>query len=371
LSPGSPRIFISAGEPSGDQHAARLADALRVRWPEARLEAFGGPALLEAGADVRYPMEQYTVLGFAEAVRKIPAHLGLLRTLQKQFTRQAYDLVVMVDYPGFNLRLGEAARRAGIPTLYYVAPQLWAWRPGRARRLRRAATRVAAILPFEERFFRGVGIETSFVGHPLAERCWPDRTEARRALGIPPDDRVLAILPGSRTQEVRRLWTPFRDTAQALLDAGACDRAIAAAVPSLTYDDPGPVRLVDRAAAAVLAAADAALVKSGTTTLEAACVGTPMVVAYRVHPLSAWLARRVMTVSRISLVNLVAEHDVVEEFVQAEVHPGRLVAPLRRLLEDPAAAAAQRRSLASVRERLGMPGAAARVAEMAGELLAA
>jgi len=373
MSPGSsPRIFVSAGEPSGDAHAARVVAALRCRWPGAVIDAFGGPALAAAGATVRFPMEQYTVIGFFEVLAKLPAHIRLLRTMGREFRAHRYDLVLPVDYPGFNVRLAEAARDAGVRSLYYIAPQLWAWRPGRARRFAAAVDGVAVILPFEPDFFARVGIRAEFVGHPLVEQPRPDRAAARAQLGLGAEERAVALFPGSRGQEVARLWPLFRDSAARLTASGAATRVLVAGTGDHDYPGRSDVVVVHRDAAVVLAAADAALVKSGTTTLEAALAGTPMVVSYRVHPITAQIARHVMTVPWISLVNLVAERAVVPEIVQWHATPEALATALGPLLErDSVAAKTQRDGLAIVRARLGQPGAAARVAEMAEAVLAA
>jgi lipid-A-disaccharide synthase len=368
----SPRIFVSAGEPSGDRCAAEVVSALRRRWPSAVIEAFGGPALRAAGAEVRYPMEGYTVLGFLEAVGKIPAHLRLLRRIAESFRDGRYDLALLVDYPGFNVRLGQAAREAGVKVLYYIAPQLWAWRPGRVAHLRNAIDRLAVVLPFEPDFFASLGLRARFVGHPLVERSWPSRDAARRALDLGPDDRVLALFPGSRPEEVRRIWPVFRDAATRLLARGICDQVIVAAIPEGAYPGPLPGPLHRDDSSTVLASADAALVKSGTTTLEAACAGVPMVVAYRVHPVTALLARQLLTVRHVSLVNLVAGREIVPELLQGDATADRLAEAVAPLLESGGRAAmAQRAGLAEVRSRLGSPGAAERVAELVREVLAA
>lgn len=368
-----PRIFLSAGEPSGDLHGAEVIRALRERFPGAVLDAFGGPLMAAAGATVHTRMEGIAAFGAVEILQKIPAHLRLLRHLEAQFARGAWDLVLLIDYPGFHLRVAEAARRAGIPVLYYIAPQLWAWRPGRAARFSRACNRLAVVLPFEEQFFASVGLPAQYVGHPLLDRgAPPSRQDARDALGVPADQKVLALFPGSRTGEVERLWPAFRAAATQLLSGGAAARVLVATTPHGHYPDPGALQLVPGDSVRVLAAADAAIVKSGTTTLEAALTDTPMVVAYRVHPITYALSRGLLTVPWVSLVNLVAGQAVVPELLQGQATPDRLAAEARPLLDAASPAArAQREGLSLVRARLGTPGAAARVAAMAAELLAA
>jgi lipid-A-disaccharide synthase len=364
------RIFISAGEPSGDLHGAPVVEALRARFPDATIEAFGGARMREAGATVLYPMEEYTVMGLAEILHKIPAHVRLYRRLRRDFRAGRYDLAIFIDYPGFHLRAARAARQAGVKVLYYIAPQLWAWRPERAPRVRAAVDRLAVVFPFEAQFFASLGIPADYVGHPLLDRTWPSRTEARAALGIPAGERVLGVFPGSRRQEVDRLWPAFSQAARTLIEQGRCQRALVAATSSGAYPGAGPLTLTDANPVLVMAAADALLAKSGTTTLEAALCDTPMVVAYRVHPLTEFFARRLIRVPWVSLVNLIAEGQVVDELLQGDVTAARLIAAAGPLLDaDDPATRTQRAGLARVRELLGQPGAARRVAAMAAELV--
>jgi lipid-A-disaccharide synthase len=369
----SPRIFVSAGEPSGDLHGAGVIRALLARHPRASIEALGGPRMAAAGATIRYPMEGLAAFGLVEVVFKLRAHLRLLRSLRDDFRSGRYDLVILIDYPGLHLRVAEAARRAGTKVLYYIAPQLWAWRPGRARRLAAAVDRLAVVLPFEQRFFGDLGVRSEYVGHPLVDHDpWPSSEAARKRLGIEPGSRVLGIFPGSRSQEVGRLWIPFRDAALTLLSEGRCDRVLVAGTPEGEYPDPGPLEILKGDPVSLFAAADVALAKSGTTTLEAALADTPMVVAYKVHPLTWFIFQRLRTVRWVSLVNLVAEREVVPEMLQHSAEPGPLADALRPLL-DPADArtVAQHEGLALVRRRLGAPGATTRVVALADELLGA
>lgn len=371
MTPPPPRIFVSAGEPSGDLHAAAVVRALARRWPGAVIEGFGGPAMAAAGATLVASMDDYTVMGFAEVLTKLPAHLRLLGRLGARFRRAPYDLVLPVDYPGFHLRLAGAAHRAGSRVLYYIPPQLWAWRPGRARRLRAVTDRLATILPFEGAFYASLGLETTYVGHPLVDDIeLPTREAARAALGVTGDARVLAIFPGSRRQELRYHWDVLREVGQRLLAEGRCDRVLVAGVEQGAYPDAGPLEVRRGEPGAVLAAADAAVVKSGTTTLETALAGVPMVVVYRLHPFTHALGRRLTKLKRYSLVNLVADEDVVPELIQHEASVDRIADAARPLLDrNHPAARAQRAGLARVVERLGPPGAAGRVADLAGGLL--
>ena len=363
------RIYISAGEPSGDAHAAAVASALRRRM-DVQIEAFGGPALEAAGATVLDHMERYSVFGFVEALWKLPAHVRLLGRVRAAFRAGRYDLAILVDYPGYHLRAAAAIAAAGVPVLYYIAPQMWAWAPGRVRRLA-WIRRLAVILPFEEAFFRERGVPATFVGHPLCDRApLPTRAEARRVLGLDPARPILGLFPGSRTQEVKRLWPAFRDAALSVMARRQDVQVVVAGTPRGTYPDAGPIRVQNGNPLAVFAAADAGLCKSGTTTLEAALADLPMVIAYRVHPVSFAIAIRVLHVRHVGLVNLIAERDVAPEFLQDAATAANLAEAVLPLLDpESEAARRQRAGLALVRERLGPPGAADRVASIALELL--
>jgi lipid-A-disaccharide synthase len=308
-----------------------------------------------------------------EVLAKIPAHARLLRRMRERFARGDVALVVLVDYPGFHLHVAKAARDAGIPVLYYIAPQLWAWAERRVRKLRERVTRLAVILPFEEPFFRSHGVEATFVGHPLLDRppAAPDRVAAAAALGLDPARPVLSVFPGSRTQEVRRLWPTFRDAAARVQAARPEVQVVVAATGADGY--PGADRWCvarDRAALCLIAS-DAALCKSGTTTLETAIAGVPMVVAYRVHPLSYVLARMLTKLRWIGLVNLVAGREVAPEFIQERATPEALAGALLPLLDAGSAERARQiDGLLLVRRRLGEPGASDRAASIAASLLA-
>jgi len=368
--PSAPRILISAGEPSGDLHGAALVGPLRSRFPGVEIHALGGPHLGAAGAVLLHETATRSVLGGVEILSSIPRHLGMLRKLGRDFRSRRYDLLITVDYPGFNLRLSERAREAGIPVLSYIAPKHWATRSRQTGRYARAVDRVACILPFEPDYFAGFGIRAEYVGHPLLDRAaFQDRNQARQALDIGVGDRVLALFPGSRSQEVERLWPALRDAGLRLIREKECQQAIVGALPGMGYPDAGPIRIVENRTECVMAAADATITKSGTTTLEAALAGLPMVVAYRMHPASAWLARRLLSVPWVSLVNLLTERPTVPEYLQAAATSETLSEAVRPLLRGGPERLAQLSAFERIRTILGGPGAARRVAGIAAELL--
>ena len=365
------RVCVSAGEPSGDRHAAALLQALREQRPDVQIEGVGGEHMAAAGADLLERSESLSAMGFAEPLTRLVEHASLLRRLRARFRQRRYDLVILVDYPGFNLRVARAAAGAGIPTLYYVAPQAWAWGSGRADRLRRTVRGLAVILPFEEAFFRSRGVPARFVGHPLMDIQYPGRAAARAALGIDPTAPVLALVPGSRPSEVRRLWPVLREAGRRLRAIRPGLDIVVAAVPECEYPGSDDVRLSRTGATDALAAADCALCKAGTATLEAALVGVPSVVVYRTDAWSYLVARRVTRVPFVGLVNLLAGRAVVPELIQHEARVEPIVGAALPLLDPEGEAAQQQRAAyANVRAQLGAPGAARRTAAWALELVA-
>jgi lipid-A-disaccharide synthase len=362
-------ILFVAGEVSGDLHAAAVARALRSAGPPFALTGIGGDAMREAGVALIEHTGQLAVMGFVEPLKRLPHFYRLRRELRRRIASGRVALVVLIDYAGFNMRVAAAAAEAGVPVLYYITPQVWASRAGRLRQLARTVTRAAVILPFEERLLRDHGIDATFVGHPLLDRALtlPGRAEARLALGIGPHERLLALFPGSRAQEIARHLDPFVAAARELQRRDPGLRVVVSSAPHVTIPpERCPYPLVHSASFSVLRAADAALCKSGTTTLEAAIALCPLVVAYRTSAFEYAVARRLVKIPFIGLVNIVAGREVAREFVQDALQPTALADALQPLL-DPHSV--QRRvlveQLGAVRDMLGQPGAASRVAEMA------
>jgi len=366
-------ILFVAGEASGDMHASAVARALARRQAPFRLVGVGGDRLRDAGVELMEHSSRLTVIGFAGVLGQVPTMWRLLRRLRARLESGSVAAAVLVDFGGFNLGfVAAAAQAAGVPVVYYITPQVWASRPGRIEKLRRYVAKAAVIFPFEESLLRSHGVDATFVGHPLVEAAagMPDPAEARAALGLDPSRPLLAMFPGSRRQEVARHVEPFVATARELERRIPGLQVVFSHAPTVTID-PGlvPYPLVRAPSLTLLRAADAALCKSGTTTLEAAVAGCPLVLAYRMGGLDYAIARRLVRIPDIGLVNIVAGRRIAPEFVQDGFVPTDVADALAPLLDRASDQRARMvEELASVRAKLGGPGAADRVASLVLEV---
>jgi lipid-A-disaccharide synthase len=369
----SDEILVVAGEASADLHAARALEELRLLRPGVHAFGVGGPKLRALGLEALAPAEEISVMGLAEVIPRIPRILGILRGLARAAAERRPKAALLVDLPDFNLRLASKLKKLGIPVIYYVSPTIWAWRQGRARKIAKVVDRMLCILPFEERFYEGTGVSARFVGHPFADRPPPQSPEAYRdALGVARARMTIALVPGSRPAELARLLPAMLDAAERLKAAHPDVQFVVPVAPTLTRGALEPhlarhagleVRLVDGHTEEVVGASDAALVKSGTSTLETALMLRPMVVVYKVSWLTYLVGRLLVRIAHFALVNILAGRGLVPELLQGDANPERMAAEIERLLGDRAARDAQLAGLREVRASLGEPGAARRVAE--------
>jgi lipid-A-disaccharide synthase len=369
-------IMLSAGEASGDLHGATMCRALRALDPGLRLIGMGGPRMAAAGVEILVDPTAHAAMGTSEAIGRVPGLYRAYRLLVRRLREARPMAMVLIDFPEFNLRLAKQARRAGIPVVYFIPPQLWAWRRGRIRQMARRVTRVLAAFPFEKSLYEEAGVQVEFVGHPLLDVVPSDldRAKARERLGVGERQTLVGLLPGSRRQEVDRLLPPMLDAAARLsrTDGRRCfvlglaasvDRGLVTVHLRRASEAGGPpVEVVEGLTYEVMAASDTLLIASGTATLEAALLGTPMVVCYRVSRLSEVVVRLLNRSGWISLPNIVAGRGVVPEILQDAVTGARLASEAESLLVDSVAATAQRAAFKEVRSRLGQSGVGARAA---------
>jgi lipid-A-disaccharide synthase len=390
------RFLIVAGEASGDLHSARLVTALRRLGP-CRVAGVTGPALERAGAERVAPMRDLAVMGFSAILPRLPRILSAYRGMLAARKRMTPGAAILVDSPGFNFRLGPALKKKGTRIFYYIAPQVWAWNPGRAARMAKWVDRLAVVFPFEEPLFRAAGVDARFVGHPLLDDLTPEVDDAtlRAELGLEPGTRIVGLLPGSRAQEVRHHAPTLIEAASTLargrpglvfvlalpgedphrgVAADAAASTIRARARELGAGGAGPggfrFEVVRGRTRAVQSSAIACAVASGTATLETALFGTPLVIIYQVGAVNYEIARRVIQLERIGLPNIVAGREVAPELIQRDFTAARVAAALAPWIDDAAENARARAGLAAVRASLGTPGASERAAALAFDLAA-
>lgn len=367
------RILISAGEASGDIHAAAVTRELKKIAPETEVFGMGGDCLREAGGEVLFDIKEHGVMGFAEIICKLPALFKLKNAFAKVMEERRPDCLVVVDYPGFNMRLAKLAKSMGIPVVSYISPSAWAWHKSRAKSVAHIVNKVAAIFPFEYEVYKAAGADTEFVGHPLVDIVKPHLTQADawEKAGKQAGRDLILLLPGSRLMEIQKMLPTMLQAAKLILEKRPeTDFTMprAKTIPlemleNMVKAAGVPVKIIEGDNYDVMFSADLALATSGTVTLEAALCGLGSVIVYKTSPITAFIARRVINIPDIGLPNIVAGRHILPELLQEDFTPERLQQEALALLE-PERNAQMKKDLAYVKERLGASGAVHRVAEL-------
>jgi len=375
----SKKIMMVAGEVSGDLHGALLMEAILHIDPKVQFFGIGGEHLGRMGMKLLYHSQSLSVVGITEIFFKIGSILKALRRLKQSLDRERPDLIILIDFPDFNLRLAKIAHRKGIPVLYYISPQVWAWRPKRVKLIAQWVKKMVVLFPFEVPFYEAAGVDVEWVGHPLLDIVKPTLSKevAFQRFDLDPKRKTIALLPGSRMHEVKRLLPPLLASAQLLakeipdlqfiipLAPGIDQRTLSPWMKNIFV----PVKVVEGWAYEVMNLSELLITASGTATLEAAILGKPMVIVYKVSFFSYWIGKALIQVDHIGLVNLVAGKEIAPELIQKDVHPQRIAEEALRILRDPILRRRMTESMAEVRQNLGEPGAAQRAAGIVTSLL--
>lgn len=374
------KVMIVTGEASGDMHGANLIKAMKSILPDLTVFGMGGEGLIAQGMEPLYDAAKLSVVGLSEVFGHLRDIVAAQRLLGRKLLTERPGVLILIDLPDFNLMLAAKAKKLGIPVFYYISPQIWAWRSGRVKKIKRLVDRMAVIMPFEEEFYRRRGMAVDFVGHPLLDEVKIDksRDEFLAARNISPEGRkIVGILPGSRRKEISTMLPVFIEAGRLMQNKLGPITFLLPVAPNLTDRDLAgcglegcelDIRPVRGKRYDLMAACDAVMAASGTVTLELAILHVPMVVSYRVSPLSYFLGRRFIKVDYASLINLIAGREVVPELLQEDATPEKISAALAELLADPRASAVMKEELAAVVSSLGAPGASRRAAELAVEL---
>jgi lipid-A-disaccharide synthase len=364
------KIFLSAGEASGDLHAAGLVRAIKSIAPSSKITCLGGPQLKQAGASVLVDNRDMAVVGLFEVFRHAKVIWCAWRKIKRHLVQERPDLLILIDFPDFNFLLARQAHRLGIKVLYYIPPQIWAWRRGRVHTLKRLVDEMVVILPFEEEFYRRYGVQAHFLGHPLLDVVEAAREEREGRYRTRSTGPFVGLLPGSRHSEIRSLLPEMLKTASLLIRRLPEISFLLPVAPTLdsrafemeVLRSGLPVRLVEGDTYGVIRGCDLVITASGTVTLETAILGVPMIIVYKVSHFSYYLGRHLIKVKHVGLPNLIAGRGIVPELLQHEATAERIAAEALEMLLDPKKLDAQRQELAKIRSHLGEPGVGARVA---------
>ena len=368
------RVMIVAGEASGDIYGAGLVRAVQATDPAFSFFGIGGPRMREVGCETLVDSADMAVVGLVEVLKHFDVIAAAFLKLKKILLKTPPDLLILIDYPGFNLRLAKVAKKAGVKVLYYISPQIWAWRQGRVKKIKRLVDHMAVILPFEVPFYEQAGVPVSFVGHPMADlvQVALSREQAATSFGLDPAKQIVGLFPGSRRSEVTRLLPTIIDAARLLNQRFPSIQFVLPLASTLTDDDLAPwlngcdlpITITRERIHDLMRACDTVISVSGTVTLEVALVGTPLVIIYKLSPITFQLAKRLVKVEHIGLCNIVAGETVAKELIQDDASPEQIAAEVGRLLSDAPYNREIKKQLSYVRERLGGGGADQRMANL-------
>jgi lipid-A-disaccharide synthase len=367
-------ILIVAGEISGDHHAAPLMAALKHREPQTRFWGLGGDLMIKEGLDALYHVKDLSVTGFLEVIKHLSFFKTVMATVVDQASQRKPDAAILLDYPGFNIRLGLKLKALGIPVYYYISPQVWAWKKGRVKTMRQFIKRIFVIFPFEAAFYEEQGIPVTFAGHPVVEKDFAlgTRDEFFEAHDLDPDRPLIAVLPGSRRNEMERHTAPLIESIKRLTKQRPTLQFLIAGLSSLDPDYYEPfshfdnLRIIMDDPYPMMAHADVALVASGTATLETAYLNTPLIVFYKIAPLSYVIGKLLVDIEHLAMPNLIVGERAIPELIQGDATPANITRETLRLLDDPAARKTMLAKLEKLQALLGEPGCAEVIA---GEIL--
>ena len=373
------KLLTVAGELSGDTHGGALLAALHQRLPNLEVTGIGGPAMLEAGLRPLHPLAALQVHGLLEVISHLPRLYRILWDVERRLDENRPDALLLIDYPGFNLKLAQAAKRRAIPVYYYSSPQIWAWRGRRIHTIAKAVELMIVLFPFEQAIYRSAGVEAHFLGHPLVGvRAGPDAVaRLKQQVAAPEGVPIVALMPGSRPSELRRHMKVLLEAMKLCERQGFRGRYVIPVAPSLALEEVQkeveasglPAQALEDAFLPLLGAADFAVTASGTATLQTALAGIPFVVIYRMSPLTYFLAKRMAYLTHISIVNILAKKEVAPELLQHDFTPETVRDAFLALASDPQRVAAMKAELRAVAGQLGQPGAYGRAADLLAERL--
>jgi lipid-A-disaccharide synthase len=361
----SPHYLIIAGEASGDLHGSKLVYALKTRLPKARFTGMGGTRMQEAGVDTLFGIERMGAVGIVEVLGDFDHYYKVYRTLMREIASRRYDAVILIDYPTLNLRLAKQSKRFNCPVFYFISPQVWAWRKGRIRDIRDSVNKMFVILPFEEKMYLDAGVDAEFLGHPFVDLVHPSRTreESRKKYSLNPAIKTIGLVPGSRMNEVNSLLDVMIQAAQKIhSELGSCQFLLPVA-DSIDPDmvrqrlgaNPLAIQLIEGEPYDVMNSCDMLIIASGSATLEAGILGCPMVIIYKLNPLTYILAKLLVNAPLVGLVNIVAEEEVVPELIQGKVTAENICTEVLAVLQAPEKEKAVRKRLLKIKSTLGDP----------------